>query len=129
VKKDELTAIAARCAAATPGPWEQHKNGYSVWQGPYEDGTGSLICQVSFSEVGHEQMVYNGDFIAESRSDIPALLSHISELRAENERLRDIVHRLVPYAELCELDDEEDEADRAWALELADIHVPAVAKP
>jgi hypothetical protein len=80
----DLEQIKQRADKATPGPW------HDVW-------FGSLNCGVIWrGEEANKRTVLAGtqieiradaEFVAHARTDIPALLAHIDELTAENERL------------------------------------------
>lgn len=77
---EELSKITQRAEKATKGPWE------------WDDGhrqcsylAGTLIMMGDTYENGEE----DADFIAHSRTDIPALLSHIAALKKEAEERYD----------------------------------------
>ena len=77
--RPDIEGIARRCEAATPGPWVFDDG--LVWTpargGKYEhDGK---------NDVGHG---VNGEFVANARTDLPALLEYVRELEAENEELK-----------------------------------------
>lgn len=84
----DLDAIAARCAAATPGPWTL-RNGWG-W-GPASDGLMRFVriatpdhdSVLSAPDVTGELAATRGDaeFIAAARQDIPALLAEVRQLR------------------------------------------------
>jgi hypothetical protein len=77
---EELAAIKARAAAATPGPWR-----FTDYEGePYIAGPGvptdNYVCDFGWH--------YNGDvppenpaFIAAARADVPALVAEVERLR------------------------------------------------
>lgn len=100
---ERLTEIAARAAAATPGPWgfydgdtyadvaadlEQTSRGsYS-----YRQKIAQLEDENYWDDPAHEehdeerapeQMAANAAFIAHAREDVPALLARVAELEAE----------------------------------------------
>lgn len=78
----ELDAIAARCEAATPGPWEPVVGRFDVIA-PRETNAGLdryHVCDTSGRD--YDQMRVNAAFIAHSRQDIPALLAEVRRLRA-----------------------------------------------
>ena len=81
---EQLAEIKARCEAATPGPWLNEPQDDSVWSG--WDGSLQIAhCQsVPGAGMLHDRKVRraNGIFIAESRSDIPALLAEVARLRS-----------------------------------------------
>ena len=73
---DQLRQIAARCAAATPGPWKSFVEGRDHTSGD------------NFIRTGAEDMYLNAgasvedqDFVACARQDIPALVSEVVRLR------------------------------------------------
>lgn len=78
---DWLEAIEARCAAATPGPWEV--DGLTV----FETKTGGMVYDVGDpSPRGSNHPKENMEFAAHARTDIPALLAGIRGLLAERTR-------------------------------------------
>jgi hypothetical protein len=94
---EELAEIKARCEKATPGPW--------CWWGDRFSGRG--IGQGDEYEFGIQVVVYlkgvstdeNADFIAHSRTDIPALVAEVERLRAALEQIID--HDNPSFARLC----------------------------
>lgn len=98
--EDRLAAIQARCAAATPGPWNihqrpdeltpdyiwsQHKHAWNE-----EDEEYNVIAFPRSCEYGYgcdEHIQKDAEFIAHARSDIPWLLARVRELDAERDRL------------------------------------------
>lgn len=75
----ELTAIAEREAKATKGPWMLHHDGWTI-----RDSKGERQIAHTYGRDGSfvEQQVSDAEFIAEARTDIPALLRHIAALEA-----------------------------------------------
>jgi hypothetical protein len=90
----DVEAIEARCEAATPGPWEWSERRQWLTGPDYADviepddvDCGSW-CQGGSSKIRWDRPEADADFIAHARSDIPALLTALSESQRENERLR-----------------------------------------
>lgn len=79
--KPDIKAIEARAAAATPGPWEASKDGWTAWAG-----------NVKIADYLDPD---NAEFIAHARTDIPRLLDYIKELEAENEKLEIMLYMIV----------------------------------
>lgn len=83
---DELAAIEARCEAATPGPW-RHSGGYGYILGDF--GTSYKVAQLG-GTVANPGMIARDDsylkadtaFIANARTDVPALIAEVKRLRA-----------------------------------------------
>ena len=83
----DLTAIEARCNAATPGPWDydicdgitQHWSREKPWLDVVvmEGFDSSSGCNHRI-ELSRE----DGDFIAHAREDVPALIERVRELEA-----------------------------------------------
>jgi hypothetical protein len=77
---EELAAIRARCAAATPGPWRSHVEGR-------DHTSGSSFIMTGEDDSRGEDIELSGatpadqDFIAHARQDIPRLLEEIQRLR------------------------------------------------
>ena len=89
---DDLAAMEARCAAATPGPW--------AVDGTAALGAYGVVCATAAEHVAsvfylaqrlslsnRPKRDANAAFIAASRSDLPRLLAEVRRLRAEVERL------------------------------------------
>lgn len=80
---EQLDAIRKRAKRATPGPWRVVEKGntvksvavttFAVAWNPQE-----MICPNMSPKTG------NADFIANARTDIPALLAYIAELEQES---------------------------------------------
>lgn len=92
---DDLAAIAALAAAATPGPWISGGFGPSdTWVRitQCEGWPGTPVC-----EVGHNVANRNADaaFIAAARTAVPALLAHIATLTADALALHDALARVT----------------------------------
>lgn len=91
--------IAARAAAATPGPWEVHRHdaddGDIDWQVqaarplPGSDDGAPVIVDLFESQLGgstHGTAL----FIAAAREDVPALLAELARIEAELTVLRNV---------------------------------------
>lgn len=79
---EELQAIKERAEKATPGPWEYVGKSNNLI---FTHNANYQYANVIAEEIGHG---YDGDFIAHSHKDVPMLLSHITQLQAEIERLQ-----------------------------------------
>jgi hypothetical protein len=105
----DLDALAALCAAATPGPWYDHNpddeacmNAYVVSTSPIEPcvdtderiNDHALVIALTLLQTpriacsSDGRWGQNAAFIAASRTALPALLAECRRLRAENERLQ-----------------------------------------
>lgn len=76
----DVAAIEARAAAATPGPWATD---YVQGERAIISGGGPRPLVVPWS---HADALMHDDaaFIAHAREDVPALLAHITALRAQH---------------------------------------------
>jgi hypothetical protein len=97
--QEQLEAIRQRAENATPGPWKWSgdKFGDIVVYSPERRGfhnNGGEIAELDFGSQA------DATFIAHARTDIPALLDHITELEAELARLK------AALIEISELSDE-----------------------
>jgi hypothetical protein len=101
--QQELAGIRERERAATPGPWahDRFQTDIMFVFGPNTEmvmsRTAEGFAMIRGSGAGLP-MDDNGEFIANSRADIPALLDHITALEAElaearkdSELLRDLI--------------------------------------
>ena len=85
-----LAEIEARTRAATPGPWDWVDYGEVITRDEHDS-----IAMAMETTMGHT----NAAFIAHARTDIPALLSHLRALEAENARLRALLMRVTDHLE------------------------------
>lgn len=76
---EELSAIEQRANAATPGPWE--------FDGDCTIDGGGAVCHMAehkshhtFARTGEWYSSADAAFIANARTDIPALIAYIREL-------------------------------------------------
>lgn len=112
---DELEAVRARAAKATPGPWEAD-HGCAKGYGP--DAWATVVApegKVLFDTIngGHVLLTdpdYEGEwrdetgdlnatFIAHARTDIPALLDEVERLQHDVDRAREAQGELLAHAE------------------------------
>ena len=87
---NRIAEIAARCEAATPGPWDDKLTAV------YKDETAIRICGEFYN--------FDADafFVAQARQDIPYLLSQLAERDRTIERLREAiasVHKSLDFAD------------------------------
>lgn len=88
---EELNAIDARCAAASPGPWKSFVEGRDHWSGDdfirvsgADDAPDMYVSRAGAGAI-RPASVSDLDFIAAARQDIPALVAEIRRLRADND--------------------------------------------
>ena len=105
---DHLDEIEARAEAATPGPWRA-----SLLDGvTYEDGSSSHVAGIYPGSTSGPPPVFvtnsidrrDAEFIAASRTDVPALLAEVRRLQAAVERVRALHVPFRIYDE-CECED------------------------
>jgi hypothetical protein len=88
---DRIAEIAARCEAATQGPWETN------WLD--DCFIEPRICMIPANGCyDYDKFGANSEFIAHAREDIPYLLSQLAEREKEIERLRE-AQRWIPMTE------------------------------
>ena len=80
--EEELTAIEARAAAATVGPWDGHQNS-GVTSKHTRDNVFETGCGCCTNK---DLSVEDAAFIAAARADVPALVAEVRRLRALVER-------------------------------------------
>lgn len=92
-----LDEIEARANAATPGPWTYHDGcGYvevppcgAIEFKPGWERSVHFLARVHNNHVeGEDGLGFDGAFIANARTDVPALIARVRELEAECERTR-----------------------------------------
>jgi hypothetical protein len=92
-----LDEIEARANAATPGPWTYHDGcGYvevppcgAIEFKPGWERSVHFLARVHNNHVeGEDGLGFDGAFIANARTDVPALVARVRELEAECERTR-----------------------------------------
>jgi len=81
----ELSVILEYCEAATEGPWERCGSG--VISGRVNWGLWDIAWQGASTSGNTLQLIQDGDFIARSRTDLPAV---VKELRRARKLLRGI---------------------------------------
>ena len=103
--EQELEAITARAEAATPGPWlMEYADGADSIDlfgsepivfvvTPYDDAE---FCIGKVHYVTH-QTQYDGQFIADARTDVPALVAALREALAKIARMQEWVHTMKHY--------------------------------
>lgn len=100
---DDIAAIAARAAAATPGPWVEHGRHvqHDEWLalGREVDDMSGLGCEVDGPPPptlrGDYALHADAEFIAHAREDIPYLLAALDAERALADRLAEAVHQAL----------------------------------
>jgi hypothetical protein len=80
----EVAAALKLCEAATPGPWVQRSDGWTVRT---EDEQHMITHTMTGNTRSVEQQVNDSDFIAAARTLLPRALKDWMALREENERL------------------------------------------
>lgn len=120
MSEEELQAIEARAAAATPGPW-RWAYAYQV-RGTHwcleNDASAANGCTINHHLVtfGTEEYEYNDDgdatrvdqtpdfaFIAAARTDIPALLAELRRLKEAQRALLAALNDYGQHTAACEL--------------------------
>jgi hypothetical protein len=93
----DLDAIEARANAATPGPWTYDEGcGYvevppcgTIEFKPGWERSVHFLARVHNNHVeGEDGLGFDGAFIANARTDVPALIARVRELEAECERMK-----------------------------------------
>ena len=86
---ERLAAMKERAEKATPGPWGADKGrvdhagaGYILKEAVPVIWNGVIGWQP-------DRQIYDAEFAAEARQDIPALLTEVDRLKTENQRLRE----------------------------------------
>jgi hypothetical protein len=84
----DLEAIAARCEAATPGPWEVLSDQLvdTVWLNAATPEDDKPIALFDYRPGGANRA--NADFIAHARQDVPVLLA---AMRSMQQRIQDLL--------------------------------------
>ena len=99
--EQELAAIEKRCNAATDGPWVRDGSKLEgTTPGTMHDIALLVPAPIHLNPVDQCPFISNGDFIAASRTDVPALLAWGREGWAEVRRLRAVLKKVydeVPW--------------------------------
>ena len=108
--EQELEAISARAEAATPGPWhKEYADGADdrpqVWVTTTDGDAEFSVGPVHY--VTH-QTQHDGQFIADARTDVPALVAALREAQSTIARVA-AIHRPYGIYEECGHDHEPDE--------------------
>jgi len=92
---DRPAEIAARAAAATPGPWEVDPGGWQVRSGVCNI-CGTFHCHQMHDggrTDGEHPIQPDADFIAHAREDIPWLLAELARRETQIERMIVLIKR------------------------------------
>lgn len=96
LSKERRQQIRARADATTPGRWyyvpgipRQTGDSYNVWAAQ------GLVASTFTSAFLREEDDRNGEFIANSKQDVPDLLDEVERLEAEVARLRGLVRESI----------------------------------
>lgn len=77
---EELAAIAARCAGASPGPWRSYIEGRD-----HESGSNFIMTGMGPSRGKDIELTgattADQDFIAHARQDLPRLVAEVQDLQ------------------------------------------------
>ena len=91
----DLDAIEARAEAATPGPWMEPRNGLGLgWTIFPKNSKGWSIATCDSGT--------DADFIAASRTDVPALVAELRAAREVVEAAVDLAERDGHKDDLCD---------------------------
>lgn len=89
---DRLAEIRARCDAATPGPWKSTAHTEDEHE-PIDRVLGPKVREIAiinpYGGFGNDEWnrtIFDGEFIAHAREDIPFLLDVITKLREGTEQ-------------------------------------------
>jgi len=113
---DQLAAIEARAQAATEGPWETH-DGDVVQSYDIAVKTGEYSYEREGIIPGEWVRENDAEFIANARTDVPALLALVREQQAKLDRV-EALHQPVPVYEI-------DPVNGTWVYGLDDERVKA----
>jgi hypothetical protein len=101
MSEEELEAIGARAAAATPGPWAMSRDEMSAGFGKHRyvvvgtttaDGQRAVDWRLLVEGMRGADAVHDAEFIAHARTDVPALLAEVARLKAALERALLAIH-------------------------------------
>jgi hypothetical protein len=81
--QQELAEIREREVAATPGPWQAYCHAVDLITIGHNKGTVAAVSRWESGVSFPETALCDAEFIKNSRTDIPSLLSHIAALEAE----------------------------------------------
>lgn len=118
--EDELKEIEVRASKATPGPWRlvtHYDSGANVATARSSErhlcieAGACVFCRVEGERAApYENDIHNAEFIAASRSDVPALVLELRRLQVAEKNLRDLLARYENRQECCH------SARMAWGL-------------
>ncbi|UOF90814.1 hypothetical protein LSG31_00580 [Fodinisporobacter ferrooxydans] len=98
ITDQELNEILARCEAATPGPWMLHGN-----EGTKVIIAGDYAYQEKPDLIIDICSANNDDiFISHAREDVPRLAAEVKRLKAENERLQQVLKQISSFRHCCD---------------------------
>lgn len=89
---EEVAEIRERADKATPGLWRVLRRAINLFDVLTSSGAVASVSRWSNGTPGSEsENNANAAFIAAARADVPALCDTVDALRADNERLREVV--------------------------------------
>lgn len=89
---EQFAAIEARANAATEGPWTAETTGVAGGDHWYVCDEGEAIASISCNDgTNEDQREPDAEFIAHSRTDIPALLVAVRERDNTIARIREVL--------------------------------------
>ncbi len=99
--EEELAAMEARCAAATPGPWTaEWRHGFGVGLHPaaahIQSPSGAVVSDGNYGEGGYVWGEANSAFIAAARTDLPLVLAEVRQLREVRDAARALLAITAP---------------------------------
>lgn len=101
--RPDLEAITARADAATEGPWFREYGDVVLAdddpRDQYDDEPryARVVRAAEHHDLRAPQALADATFIAESRTDVPALVNYARELRDENAQLRDVLKEVRSF--------------------------------
>ena len=92
--KPDLQAIRERAEKATAGPWIYMRNLLGIFAENIAKSN-LLFSFLFYKDQGAQASVYDAEFVAHARADIPAMLEYISDLEAVAESVKEleIIHK------------------------------------
>jgi hypothetical protein len=105
-----LDAVQALVDAATPGPWSAITSGVANGDHWYICDEGESIAMISANDgVNEDQREPDAEFIAATRTLVPALIAEVRRLQASGEAAEAAIARVQELTDLWEMEAVEQE--------------------